>query len=90
MSEGSGRAATKAGRRRSWRIVGVVTPMILVVLVASVGTDANTQRYSVVARLEGGSTANGLTGHLLDSRGNVSFAFTCGCRLRHSVRASVS
>jgi hypothetical protein len=57
MSEGFGRAAAKAIRRwPSGRIVGVVTPVILIVLVASPGTtDANTQRYSVVARLDGNS-----------------------------------
>jgi hypothetical protein len=56
MSEGPGRVADKACRRRPWRVVGMVTPAIFVVLAASPGTtDADSQRHSVFARLDGNS-----------------------------------
>jgi hypothetical protein len=76
MSEGFGRAAAKAGRRRSWRIVGAVTPVILVVFIASPGTtDANTQRYSVVARLDG-NRARPTPGEVVLRIGNASAQVT--------------
>jgi hypothetical protein len=77
MSEGSGRAAAKAGRRRPLgRVVGVFTPMILVVLVASPGTtDANTERYSIVARLDGNS-ARPTPGEVVLRIGNASAQVT--------------
>jgi hypothetical protein len=76
MTEGFGRAAAKAGRHRSWRIVGAVTPVILVVFIASPGTtDADTQRYSVVARLDA-NRARPTPGEVVLRIGNASAQVT--------------
>jgi hypothetical protein len=73
MSKSSGQAAQDAGR--CWplgRIVGGVTTVIIIILVASPGTtNADEQQYSLVARLDAKSA--GLTpGELIVRVGNMS------------------